>query len=287
LLALLGIVLLIAPRGLPLRLPGALCLLPLLLPRAPTIPSDLRLTVLDVGQGLSIVAQTRHHTMLFDAGPAFEDGFDAGQSIVAPFLLQAGVHRLDLLMLSHGDNDHAGGVPAVRKLLRVDREIGTDRGEPCREGLRWEWDGVRFEVLHPGDGQWSDNDGSCVLKIEDAFTALLPGDIEAQAEERLLAAHAGRLKADVLVAPHHGSKTSSTENFVKAVAPQVVVYGAGWRNHFGHPRPEVSGRYASVGARQFTTGQSGAVVIDRAEGDLKVSEWRRTSAHFWNADADD
>ncbi len=287
LLALLGIVLLIAPRGLPLRLPGALCLLPLLWPRVPASAPDLRLTVLDVGQGLAVVAQTRHHAMLFDAGPAFEDGFDAGQSIVAPFLLHAGVRKLDLLMLSHGDNDHAGGVPAVRKLLRVEREIGTDRGAPCRDGLAWEWDGVRFEVLHPPQGQWSDNDSSCVLKVDGAFSALLPGDIEADAEAALLASHADALKADTLVTPHHGSKTSSTDGFVAAVAPQVVVHSAGWRNHFRHPRPEVTARYSQINARQFITGASGAVVVERAGKDLSVSEWRRERARFWNAEAND
>ena len=286
LLALLGVVLLIAPRGLPLRLPGALCLIPLLLPRESALPAGLQLTVLDVGQGLSVVVQTRAHALLFDAGPAFEDGFDAGQSIVAPYLLHQGIRRLDVLMLSHGDNDHAGGVPAVRRLLRVDEEIGTDHGRACREGMHWEWDGVRFEVLHPDAREWSINNSSCVLKVEGAFTALLPGDIEAGAEQRLLAERADRLKAQVLVAPHHGSKTSSTEEFVNAVAPQVVIYGAGWRNHFRHPRPEVVQRYTLEGARQFITGQSGAVAVEPSARGLRVGEWRQSARHFWNAPAE-
>jgi competence protein ComEC len=283
-LALLGIVLLIAPRGLPTRMLGALCLVPMLLPRGPEIPSGLRVAVLDVGQGLSIVAQTPHHALLFDAGPAFQDGFDAGQSVVAPYLLHEGVRRLDVLMLSHPDNDHGGGVPAVRRLMNVEREIGTDRGEPCRDGMRWEWDGVRFAVLHPDGAQWSGNNRSCVLKIDGPFSALFPGDIEAPAEARLWSDRASALKADLLIAPHHGSKSSSTSEFVRSVMPGVVVFGAGWRNHFGHPRPEVTARYAEIGVKQFATGSSGEITID---GPARITEWRRTHAHFWNASADE
>jgi competence protein ComEC len=283
LLALLGIALLVAPRGIPSRIPGALCVVPLLLPRGTSLESDLRLTVLDVGQGLSAVVQTRDHALLFDAGPAFEDGFDAGRSIVAPFLLREGIRSVNLLMLSHGDNDHAGGVPAVRKLLRVDREIGTDRSPPCRAGEAWEWDGVRFEVLHPPDDGWEGNDGSCVLRIDGSFSILLPGDIESQAERALLETTRTRLAADVVVAPHHGSKTSSTDGFVAALSPQLVVYSAGWRNHFGHPRPEVAARYRDAGTQAFMTGEVGAVSIERSGPVLKVQEWRRTHRRFWNA----
>jgi len=282
-LALIGIVWLIAPRGLPLRLPALLCLVPLVVPRTADV-QGLRVTVLDVGQGLSVVAQTAHHALLFDAGPAFEDGFDAGQSVVAPYLLQANVRKLDVLMLSHRDNDHAGGVPSVRRLMSVAREIGTDRGEPCRDGMRWEWDGARFEILHPPDATWGDNNGSCVLKIDGAFSALLPGDIEARAEEHLIATHGAQLKSGLLVAPHHGSKTSSTIAFVNAVRPDVVVFAAGWRNHFGHPRPDVVARYSATGAKKLITGSSGAIVIEAPD---RVTEWRRSHTRFWNAEVSD
>jgi competence protein ComEC len=283
LLALFGVILLIAPRGLPLRALGVLCLVALFVPRQLAPESGIELTALDVGQGLAVVVQTPQHTLLFDAGPAFEDGFDAGESVVVPFLLGRGIRKLDLLMLSHGDNDHAGGVPAVRKLLHVAREIGTRTGEPCREGLSWAWDGVRFEVLHPDAGSWSDNDSSCVLKIEGSFSILLPGDIEAAAERRLLAVHGARLQSDVVLAPHHGSKTSSTSEFVQTVKPQIVIYSAGWKNHFRHPRPEVVERYEEIGARQFVTGNLGALTV---EPSLNVREWRRVAARFWNAPAE-
>lgn len=306
LLALLGIVLLFAPRGLPLRPLGALCLAPLLLTPVTPPRGGFELTALDVGQGLAVVVRTANHTLLYDAGPAFEDSFDAGESVVAPFLLRQGLRRIDLLFLSHGDNDHSGGMPSVRKLMNVAAEAGTEGAARCEDGMAWVWDGVRFSVLHPdaapgasADGNrsfsmtsaqthWSENNRSCVLKIEGGgFSILLAGDIEKDAERRLLADHRERLKSDVLIAPHHGSKTSSTPEFVQAVQPALVIYGAGWRNHFRHPRPEVVERYAALGARQYVTGNGGAISIWNEDGVLTVEEWRREAAKFWNAKAED
>lgn len=285
-LASVGCVLLFAPRGLPLRLLGGACLLSLLASPARAPPGPLALTALDVGQGLAVVVRTARHTLVYDAGPAFEDGFDAGESVVAPFLLRQGVRDVDVLLLSHGDQDHAGGVAAVRRLLRVRREIGTPGGEACRAGVAWEWDGARFELLHPDGPDWRGNDASCVLRITGAFTALLAGDIEAAAEAALVAAHGPGLRSDVLVAPHHGSRTSSTPAFAAAVRPGVVLYGAGWRNHFRHPRPEVVGRYRA--ARQYATGSGGAIHAwrDATSGRLEVREHRREAARWWNAPAD-
>ncbi|MCI0749571.1 MAG: DNA internalization-related competence protein ComEC/Rec2 [Nevskiales bacterium] len=285
-LALCGVALLFAPRGLPLRPLGAICLLPLLAAPVSSPRNGFEVAALDVGQGLAVVVRTRHHTLLYDAGPAFENGFDAGESVVAPYLLRLGLRRLDLLFLSHGDNDHSGGIASVRKLLRVNAEIGTPETAVCQDGMAWVWDGVRFEVLHPDDTRYSENNASCVLKISGPFSVLLAGDIEAAAEARLLRDHAGALRAEVLIAPHHGSKTSSTSAFVEEVHPQVVVYGAGWRNQYRHPRPEVRARYAALGALQYITGNSGAVRIWREANDLAVEEWRRETAKFWNAKAE-
>jgi competence protein ComEC len=284
-LALAGCVLLFAPRGLPLRLLGIACVLPLLASPVRPPRGALELTVLDVGQGLAVVVRTTRHTLLYDAGPAFEDGFNAGASVVAPFLLQQGLRDVDMLLLSHEDQDHAGGVGAVRRLLRVGQAIGTPAGEPCRSGRAWEWDGVRFELLHPDGPGWEGNDASCVLRIRGAFTALLTGDIEAPAEAALIESHGALLRSDLLVAPHHGSRTSSTQEFVAAVRPSVVVYGAGWRNHFRHPRPEVMARYG--GAAQHVTGAGGAlsIAVDGESGLLDVREYRREAAKFWNATA--
>jgi len=280
-----AVALLFAPRGLPLRPLGLLCLLPLLaLQRAP-LRGDFELTALDVGQGLAVVVRTANHALLYDAGPAYEEGFDAGASVVAPFLLHSGLRAVDLLLLSHGDNDHAGGVGAVRSRIEVRRELGTAGGEDCRAGQSWDWDGVRFELLHPPGDSWQGNDASCVLRVRGSYTVLLPGDIEAAAEHAL--AGALDLRADVLLSPHHGSRTSSSQALVDAVRPRVVIHSAGWRHHFRHPRPEVTARYAAIGARQYVTGQGGAIGIwrDPESGKIEVREHRREAARFWNAAA--
>jgi competence protein ComEC len=284
LLAALGVALLFAPRGLPLRPLGLLCLAPLWVPAPAPLRGDFEVIALDVGQGTAVVVRTARHTLLYDAGPAFEDGFDAGASVVAPFLLGEGIRAVDLLLLSHGDNDHAGGVGAVRGRLEVRRELGTRGHEPCRAGQSWTWDGVRFELLHPARADWDGNDGSCVLRIDGSYSVLLPGDVEASAEDALVAA--GLSRADVLLTPHHGSRTSSTPAFVAAVHPAVVIHSAGWRHHFRHPRPEVVARYAAIDARQHTTSASGAIRIWRgAGGAIEVREHRREAARFWNAPA--
>lgn len=285
LLALFGALLLFAPRGWPGRGLGLLCFVPLLMPPAAPVRGAFELSALDVGQGLSVLVRTPTHALLYDAGPAFEDGFDAGESVVAPSMLGLGLRAVDRLVLSHGDRDHAGGVPAVRRLVRVGDEIGTEGHPACREGASWVWDGVRFEFLHPDGGAWSDNNRSCVLRVSsDGFSALLTGDIERAAEERLLSEHRDALKADVLIAPHHGSKTSSTDAFVRAVAPQQVIFGAAWRSHYGHPRPEVVARYREVGAAPRVTGVEGAVRVWRGkDGLVRTESWRQVAARFWHA----
>lgn len=289
LLALFGAVLLFVPRGLPLRGLALLCLLPLAFPRDQAPRTGFELTTLDVGQGLAVVVRTANHALLYDAGPAFEEGFDAGASVVVPYLLTRGVGHLDRLLLSHGDNDHAGGVPAVQRLLRVGEQFGTPGHTPCVAGLRWHWDGVDFETLHPDEaGEGSDNNRSCVLRIESAgWVALLAGDVERAAEARLVSEHGDRLRADVLVSPHHGSRTSSTPPFVAAVQPRIVIHSAAWRSHFGHPRADVVARYAETGALQFTTGVAGAIRIAPGAATTlpQVEQWRGQAARWWNAPA--
>lgn len=291
LLGMLACALLFVPRGVPLRWLSLPALLPLLWPATPDA-EGLRVDVLDVGQGSAIVVRTAQHTLLFDAGPAFDEGFDAGASVVVPFLLEAGVRRLDRLIVSHGDNDHAGGVKAVLAALPVadllgdfdrDKSGGEGRVRPCADGERWEWDGVRFVLLHPDGGRWSDNNRSCVLHIDGPFDVMLPGDIEKAAERRLLAAHADELPADVLLTPHHGSRTSSTPEFIAAVSPRIVVHSAGWRSRYGHPKPDVVKRYAALGARQYTSGVEGALAIRGTAESLNVHTWRKENARWWNA----
>jgi competence protein ComEC len=296
-MALIGVLLLCAPRGLPLRALGLLCLVPALMPPSLAPAAGFDVAALDVGQGLAVVVRTSRHTLLFDTGPAFEDAFDAGASVVAPYLFERRVPALDLMVVSHTDLDHRGGAPAVRRRLPVLGEMGALTGEPCVAGRRWEWDGVAFEVLNgPADAPapagrgkaHPANNGGCVLRVQaGAHALLLPADIEAAVERRLLHDDADKLRADVLVAPHHGSKTSSTEEFVRAVHPAVVIYSAGWHNRFRHPRPEVTARYAAIGADAYMTGDDGAVTlrIDAQAGVTGLSTWRPRATRFWNAPA--
>ncbi len=291
-LAVLGAVLLTAPRGLPLHGLGLLCLLPLAVPPHTAPVRGFTLTALDVGQGLAVVVRTSHHSLLFDTGPAYEEGFDAGRAVVVPYLLGQGVHRLDTLLVSHADLDHRGGTPAVRAALQPLEERGAMAGTPCIAGQHWEWDDVRFSILNgPTDALGEpapDNNGGCVLKIETGgHAALLPADIERGTEARLVQQHRAALRADVLLAAHHGSRTSSTPAFVEAVNPELVIFSAGYANSYRHPRPEVVTRYQRLGSALQMTGVEGALTlhVDPETGIGPVQAWRRHWPSYWWAKA--
>ena len=287
-LAVLGAALLTVPRGLPLRALGLMCLLPLGFPPHTAPARGFTLTALDVGQGLAVVVRTANHTLLFDAGPAYDEGFDAGRSVVVPYLLGQGVQRLDTLLVSHSDLDHRGGAPAVRAALLPREERGAMAGTACVAGQTWEWDGVRFSVLNgPADAvgeRSADNNGGCVLRIETGpYAALLPADIERDAEARLVRDAQEVLQADVLLAAHHGSRTSSTSDFVDAVDPKVVIFSAGYANSYRHPRPEVVKRFARRGSAMHMTGHEGALTlhVDPETGVSTVQAWRAQRPRYW------
>jgi len=288
LLALIGAIALFAPAGVPSRLFGLIALSALALPPSRGVEQGFRMTVLDVGQGLAVVVQTREHALLFDAGPAWPGGFDAGRSVVAPFLLRAGIRHIDRLIASHGDRDHVGGIEAVARLMPVVERIGHDGARPCRAGERWDWDGVSFELLAgPVEGQ-SDNDGSCVLRVAYAGRAvLIAGDIEAAAEARLVETMPIELRAEVLVTPHHGSRTSSTAVFLDAVRPRLAIHSAGWHHRYGHPASTVVERMAGRGIVQFATGDDGAIGAALDDSGLRVSRYRAEAPRLWATPADE
>ncbi len=291
--ATLGVVWLLMPRGWPLRRLGAALVLPVLLVR-PEVPATgvAKFTLLDVGQGLAAVVQTRQHALVFDTGPRFPSGFDTGEAVLLPFLRQQGIEKVDLLIVSHGDNDHIGGARALtegisvsRLLTSVPQKIPWADTESCRGGEAWWWDGVHFAMLHPparvqaGRG----NDDSCVLKITaGGESVLLTGDIEAPAEQELLTSGAD-LSAQVLVAPHHGSKTSSTEAFIAAVRPQWVFYPVGYRNRYGFPRPEIAERYRRAAVQELASYQTGALSLTLGLGRLIPEAWRETARRYWHS----
>ena len=278
-LATLGVVLWI-PSSRFSRVLGTFAILPLLLVQ-PARPDhgDLRLWVWDVGQGQSVLVQTAEHDLLYDAGPAW-GGFDAAQRLLVPALRALGLRRLDGMMISHGDSDHAGGAQTIVDAFKPALQWG-DPAHPCRAGQRWQWDGVDFAVLHPVGDSGSDNNRSCVLLLRSAsgHQVLLPGDIEASAERDLLARYPD-LRADVLVVPHHGSTSSSSAPFVEQLRPQHALVSAGWHNRWGFPAQPVVERYRQAAAKLHVSGESGAIRVDVDE-QLDVRSWRALHPRLW------
>jgi competence protein ComEC len=253
---------------------------------------EIRATVLDVGQGLAVLVQTRRHALLFDTGPG-----GPGWSLVAkqlgPSLSALGVQTLDTLIISHADSDHAGGVPA----LLADWPVTMRRGDggrhlpknadihKCVRGQSWEWDGVQFEILHPHRGyRGSRNNRSCVLQVRTGSKALLlPGDIEATAEAAIVAAARRSLASQILVAAHHGSRTSSTASFIEAVAPQIVVFSSGAGNRFGMPHAQVRQRFERHGVRMLNTALDGAIGVQMSDTRLSFWTYAQSRRRYWHA----
>ncbi len=293
--AIVGVLLLLAPRGVPGRWLGLVMLMPLLLypPERPQ-PGAVWFDLLDVGQGLSAVVRTRNHLLVYDAGPRFSDSFDAGTAVLLPFLGVRREERVDLVLLSNGDADHQGGFPSLQRRISIDRvlsgepaRVKSHKAQHCRAGMEWQWDGVRFQVLHPAQGRrWQGNDASCVLLIENAAgRILITGDIEAKAERVLLKAGQERLKTDLLLVPHHGSLSSSTSAFVAATAPDYALVSSGYRNHYGFPKNEVVDRWRGQGARVLNTTWSGTIQfrLIPGRGISGPTLYRCQHRRYWNA----
>jgi competence protein ComEC len=281
--AVVGCAWLLAPRGVPMRAAGIVWLLPLfaVLPARPAW-GEAWIDVLDVGNGLALVVRTADHALAYDAGPAWSADADSGVRVVVPHLRGEGVGRLDGMVVSHADDDHAGGaisiaasreppwllspLPAGHAL-----QLMFDTSLRCEAGRRWAWDGVELEVLHPGAAVYAEppgrrarkeNDRSCILRVASrGAAALLSGDVEARGESEMLERAPAALRADVLLVPHHGSRTSSTPAFIDAVAPTVGVLSVGYRNRFGHPHPLVAARYLERGIGLRRTDREGALRI--------------------------
>jgi len=295
-LAIMGVLWILLPRGFPMRWLGMIALLPLFLVQAAGVASGtMKVAVLDVGQGLAVVVRTATHTVLYDAGPRFSIQSDSGGRIVVPFLRGEGVRRLDGMVISHNDNDHAGGMATVLAQVPVAwlassfpasmmSKMGVE-SRHCIAGQTWIWDQVRFEMLHPTLDSYGikikDNDRSCVLRISSRHgSLLLPGDIERGAERNLLPA---RLISDVLVVPHHGSKTSSTVEFIEKVHPRFAIFTVGYRNRFGHPKEVVVERYKRIGSQLYQTDQDGALLMDFSEtAGIKIKRWRLEARRYWH-----
>lgn len=303
--ALIGCLWLLAPRGVPMRACGLVWMLPLfaVAPAHPA-PGEAWVDVLDVGNALATVVRTELHAVAFDTGPAWNVDSDSGNRLVVPFLRGEGIARLDGLVVSHADEDHAGGAasivrgrdpPWLLSALPADDALHdlVAASRRCTAGQRWRWDGVDFVILHPveeayGEARRRENDRSCVMKVATAGGALLlAADAEARAESEMLARDRQTLRSDVLVVGHHGSKSSSTPAFIDAVAPALGLLSVGYRNRFRHPSEAVVVRYRTRGVVLRRTDEEGAlhVVLPAQRGAALRVSGQEAACRYWSARA--
>ena len=328
----MGCAWLLAPRGFPLRACGAVWMVPMFAVQPPgPAPGEAWIDVLDVGNGLAVVARTATHALAYDAGPTWTSESDSGNRIVVPFLRGEGIARLDGLIVSHADDDHYGGAASVATSREPEWLLSPLAGDDvlhqlvprsirCEAWLRWRWDRVELAVLHPGaeiygghpDGgghpgggrgpiigsrppayglpgqaakgrQRKENDRGCVVKVSTAGASmLLAADVEARSEAEMIARDAASLRADILLIPHHGSKTSSTPAFIDAVAAKAGILSVGYRNRFHHPNAAVVARYAERGVELRRTDREGALrIVLPSEGTPTVAG-QQEACRYWS-----
>ncbi len=301
----MGIGVLLLPRPIPAKWLSVIFFLPLFFTKydKPELGS-VKLTLLDVGQGLSVVIQTHDHVLVYDTGPGYSKNFNAGKNIVIPFLKSNGINTLDMIVVSHGDNDHIGGMRSlvdtllvkqiltsvpkkVNSLIKLENTILS--AQYCDNEKQWNWDGVNFQFIHPQSGSmFTKNNASCVLLIstggEDYFNSvLLTGDIEAKAEQDIVEKSTVEIRANIIIAPHHGSKTSSSQAFINKINPDYVLYAVGYQNRYRFPHDVVSNRYKQLGAIELTTSGSGAITFNISPSEIKKPELYRVSQRrFWH-----
>lgn len=282
----LGVFIILLPAGVPFRALGVVFLAPLVFPPSSGPAEGLaQIWVFDVGQGLSVLVRTREHALLYDAGPRYGD-FDIGERVVFPSMRSLGLSRLDLMLLSHADSDHAGGALSIQRQMPPARVISGEPERlprlkgvgPCRSGERWEWDGVSFMLW-----QWpmarNGNQLSCVLLIEaKGERMLLTGDIDVQAEHALMASEMP-INVRWLLVPHHGSRSSSSSAFIEATGAEGALVSRGMHNAFGHPHPEVVARLRASGAQVHDTAEQGAMLIRL--GSFGTVQGLRAKRRFW------
>ncbi len=294
--AIAGTVLLIAPRGIPGRWLGAFLVLPVFM-ISPSRPAEgeVWFTLLDVGQGLASVIQTHDHVLVYDTGPRFSEQFDAGKAAVIPYLRHQGLTGIDMLIIGHGDSDHIGGAESIWQEIEIKHALSSVpdkltwmRAETCNSGQDWHWDAVDFQILHPPrNGSYKGNNASCVLRISNrSGSILLTGDIEKSAEHKLLEVQHELLASTILVAPHHGSKTSSTMEFIRAVSPAYVLFPVGYMNRFGFPREDVIKRYQSIDAKLYNSAQHGAISFKLGTNGMvsPPATFRQDGKRYWHSD---
>ncbi len=292
-ISLVGALMFIMPRGLSPRWVGIFAILPVFNKQLLESDADIRVTFIDVGQGLSVLIQTENSNWLYDAGPRFGSRFDSGERIVSPLLHRLGVDRLNAMIISHGDNDHAGGMNAMIKNFPIDNIVAPtfEKYRRCDVPVTWEIDDIKFTLFSASGGTLQGNDTSCLLLVtSDQWGILLTGDIEARAEGNLQKILGKRIQGDahkealdVISVPHHGSRTSSTIGFVNLVQVNTAVISSAFQNRFSHPDPEVVKRYRRRNVRVLNTANEGAISIWLGEGGIrKIALTRELERRFWH-----
>lgn len=304
-IAMLGIVLLLMPRGWPHRSIGLLLLLPVLIvdtDRPGFAEADVSL--LDVGQGLSVVIQTKQHVLVFDSGPRYSERFDTGELVVLPFLRHENIDNIDTLLISHADNDHSGGTESIIEQVKVGQILTSSeqlaaryrdknglRTGYCLADQRWQWDGVQFEMLHPAnalttghDGKGQTNNHSCVLRVNAGNqSVLITADIEKDAERKLVEKYGEQLESDILIVPHHGSRTSSSSVFLDYVRPKRALLPVGYRNRYRLPSKTVMMRYQQRSIPVDSTSISGALQFRLINDQIPaIREYRKQARRYWH-----
>ncbi len=293
-LAFVGALLWLMPAGLPGRGLALFLCLPMIIPKADSVPvGQARIDVLDVGQGLAVVIRTSDHALLYDTGPYYSSAADAGVRVIVPYLRAVGIDRLDGMVITHKDTDHSGGAQSVLESMPVgwvtdapgthfaETMLGV-RNKPCVAGRRWTWDGVDFEFLYPTSrkdlADQATNHQSCVLRVSTGQRSmLLTSDIELSDEQYMVAQ--GLKPSQVLLVPHHGSGTSSSELLLDAVQPEVAIVPVGYRNRYRHPKPSVIESYEARKIELYRTDTDGMVRVELPT--MKISAYRREHRRYW------
>ncbi len=298
-----GLLWFLLPRGTPARGAALLAVVPLFA-WAPARPDEgaFSMRVLDVGHGTAVHVQTANHDLLYDAGPAYGPVSDAGERVLLPYFAAMGVVRLDRLVLSHGDADHIGGAESLLNGMPVDALLSslppehallqTERARllECEAGMTWHWDGIDFEVLYPGAADIEsaqgkpgrENNRSCVLRVVSRWgEVLLTGDIESAVERRLVRQLPDKMVNKVVLVPHHGSRSSSSERFVMATQAAHAIYSVGYLNAFRHPHPQVRSKWRDAGAQTWRTDLQGAILVDVTPDGVKLMVQRNAAPRYW------
>lgn len=286
--AIFAVLVLFLPKGLKLRRFAFILILPLFFNNTVIKKNNFKVTLLDSGQSLAMVIQTQNHNLIFDTGFSTTSGFNIGESVITPFLYANNIKEIDKIIVSHNDNDHSGGLKSLLKEFKT-KEILTSaynkiaNSKPCYDSINWQWDGVLFEILSPSkNSNLKNNNASCVLKISNKHKSILiTADIEILVENLLIENNSVKLKSDVLLVPHHGSKTSSSISFINAVSPEYALIANGYKNRFKLPAKSIVNKYKNNNSKIYTTACSGAITL-LFSNKISLTEMRKSKKHFWN-----